>query len=799
MKRIATLILALAIIASVAFIGQPIVGASPRQLDVSINLAQTVVQHNTTPPVHPSVETTITPTTWGYEYLLENGDIVQVGDNTTTDFKANVKTIRKTGLAWFSLGWLGGTFSPSVDNLTVSFDFNNSTNVAVYPVPPSNRLPEGGIEYDITLDRKPAKPEVTLDIDWENISWQKILPLNEQYTIDDCIAKWGDTHTDFVIVSTDVWGTNIETLETDTLKHLELYEVNSYLGTVLSPTVTTTDHGVITADTPNKGKHLLHSSVSRSYLYIHRGQMADALGETAWVEDINLDEQAHTLTFTLPKTWLQNATYPVSQLCGVDPAYSELMDSFLSTDLSGDSTWTTIDLTAYGVADSSVAEIICGMQENGVENYMGVKAVGSGNTARKINLHEAEGGGETHIRMFVQTDSSAQAQFYHSDISDDDSFYVVGYWENTTFTDNDNFAQTATYASWVDVTLPDSGAASRVCQIVFAHPIETAPRTGGVRANGSSLERKVMLNEAENGGQSAIDFIVKADADYTIEHYREDVNAQIYFWGYFGSEMDFVELWETPSRSGVLSTVDCTAYLDEDGRVTDWMLLHWKTGAVNVQGVWGYDLGSSFNKYLTEHEAEDNGTNTDEKTGFSMSAQTDASGRVYTYDSGISGGESVFYLTGYFLPAGGAPTPDISNTPSTWVMGIVSANTTYYAKGSTPGFPLASANTTFAVTNNTSGGSVNITIVSTDFRSSDNSSGWTLASSPAQDTVTFRAFSENATSSSNSTILTNNAQGWVYSLGEGDTHYWELSLEAPTSFTFGKALSANVTLTAEVS
>jgi len=76
----------------------------------------------------------------GYQYQLSNGDIVEVGDSTTTDFKAKVKTIRYTGACWFSLGWNAGVFSPSLNGLTISFPFNSNTNVSVYPVEPSVRL-----------------------------------------------------------------------------------------------------------------------------------------------------------------------------------------------------------------------------------------------------------------------------------------------------------------------------------------------------------------------------------------------------------------------------------------------------------------------------------------------------------------------------------------------------------------------------------------------------------------------------------------------------------------------------------
>jgi len=117
--------------------------------------------------------TTVTAETWGYRYVLENGDIVEVGDSTTTDFLASIKTIRGNGLVDFSL-WVGsGTFVPTLESNTVSFDFNSSVHVDIYPSPPCERIPEGGIEYDITLNKALAKPTVVLNADWNNVTWEK--------------------------------------------------------------------------------------------------------------------------------------------------------------------------------------------------------------------------------------------------------------------------------------------------------------------------------------------------------------------------------------------------------------------------------------------------------------------------------------------------------------------------------------------------------------------------------------------------------------------------------------------------
>lgn len=71
-----------------------------------------------------------------------------------------------------------------------------------------------------------------------------------------------------------------------------------------------------------------------------------------------------------------------------------------------------------------------------------------------------------------------------------------------------------------------------------------------------------------------------------------------------------------------------------------------------------------------------------------------------------------------------AITYDITNTPDYWTIGAVQENTSYWANGVAPTFPLGSDNCTFSVTND---GSVpiDISIKATNFTGGN---GWTLTS-----------------------------------------------------------------------
>lgn len=894
--------------------------------DVSIddekNVNADIYKSLNTPVAAAWGETTVEETSWGYLYNLENGDIIEVGDSTTTDFKANVKAIRQTGLCWFSLGWLGSTFEPSLNGDVVSFAFSNDINVSIYPVAPCERLPEGGIEYDISLAKKPAKPTVTLDVDWNGITWEKILPLDEVWTEETCQEQWGVEDAPYSITQTDITGNSGEIY-----KHIEEYEVNSYLGKATEPTKRTSIYDDIS-----------HTSTSRSFLYIHRGVMTDALNQTAWVEDITLDEQNKQITFDLPSDWLKfTAEYPVNQVCGVDPAYTEDIDAL---DFSGmsDAQWNAdYDLyTNEGVPKGAVAEIMLENQQKGTENTIGVRTDGS-SLNRYVDIHECEptggGSGDTHCRMFVLCDeSTGYIDVYTEDVSDL-AAYCLGYWENVSFTEdmidvtpgltttwqtefcgnqvtavgatdmilysgnitrvggnppvdtndgtiisitwfgyitgsptgtvycrvrdhstdalletigsvdvstlgsspnyisfdttpynysaNDDVKVTIEYdggdasnylnikyypssgysvdlysydGSWNDlspyspnVSIYRSNSVNKVAHIVIENQEEDA-NTVGVRAYSSSLTRYILLHEAEGGGSTCIDMFVKPDSDAYIKGYTSDPsNTKFTCFGTFGSELDFVELWQQITNDGDSDwdAADLTAYLDEDGRVVDYLLTHGVQDANHTLGVRDGD-DSSTARYLIEHEAEGGGS---EWTGYSMSAQTNASGVVNLYSSTST---ENFYLTGYFKPAGAAA--NISNTPDNENIGLVSINSTYYA-GEAPSNPVHDDNCTFSLTNN-SGANVTCTILGTN---ATGGVGHTLTSdSPLEDEIRVTVYASGDDPDNDGIVINTTAQEFLTNFADNTTIKWDFKLETGTT-TDGVQKTFTITLEATLS
>lgn len=782
-KRLVVIGVSVALIVSVLFITLMPSGISVRAsglLSFTSTLNTTAIKDVTKEsirqPVLPS--TIINTETWGYTFILENGDVVEIGDSSTTDFKAHVKTTRWNGVADFSLWLAGGTFIPTLIGETVTFDFNSSIAVEIYPTNPDYQHSENGIEYNVILLKKPAKPTVTLNFASTNIRWTKILPLDVEYDQTACIEEWGIELSPFIITPLSI--TSQATSEV--LLTRNYYEINSYIGEVTAP------YHTKTMQEPNG---LSYSTVSRSYLHIQRGEMTDALGSSALVEDIILDEVAGTIDFVLPKEWLRTAEYPVYHSCGVDPAYTEDMDNWDSSTYGSDGTWSDYDLyTNHGVPKGAVAEIIMSNQEAGVEALTGIRTDGS-SVIRTVQLHEAEGGGVTTCRMFVVCHATTGLiETYSEDISDANLFYLVGYWENVTFTESRTGYNIGEAGSWVEVsTMPVADRVYHFVLIVGTYTNgQNYANTMGVRTGGSSLERKILIHESESDGSSVMDMMVKSNGT-SVELYGDPeyyIEAGFDNMGYFGEELDFVEGWQ--QVTGLYSTweiEDLSAYLDEDGRVVDMLLLNCDTANERHIGVRDGD-DTTTDRYITEHEAEDDGGATGEYTGFGMSATTNSSGEIYIY--GHFSNTVISYFTGYFKSAvAGA---DISNSPSSKAFGVVQANTTYWSNGSEPSWVLTDGDAYFTITNN--GATCSITIKATNFTGGV---GWTLTSgSPAENTVRMTAFKEGDDFDEGIT-LTTSPQSFITALGASADIDWELKLETGTP-TDGALKTSTITLDA---
>jgi len=74
--------------------------------------------------------------------------------------------------------------------------------------------------------------------------------------------------------------------------------------------------------------------------------------------------------------------------------------------------------------------------------------------------------------------------------------------------------------------------------------------------------------------------------------------------------------------------------------------------------------------------------------------------------------------------------------------------------------------------------------------------GWTLAGSPAENTVTMKAGKSGDANEGAFITLTTSEQSFISGLAGSGTKKWELMMESPTSHTDGALKTATITLTA---
>lgn len=139
----------------------------------------------------------------------------------------------------------------------------------------------------------------------------------------------------------------------------------------------------------------------------------------------------------------------------------------------------------------------------------------------------------------------------------------------------------------------------------------------------------------------------------------------------------------------------------------------------------------------------------------------------------------------------GAEEPNLTNSPSSKDFGVVSASSTYYAKGSAPNNPVQDGDCTFTITN-TGHSYEDFAIKSSN---ATGGVGWTLTSSaPGTNTFRLTAYYSGQNPASG-VILTNSNQAFYSNLITSGTIKWDFQLETGT-FTDGVQKQWTITLTA---
>lgn len=174
----------------------------------------------------------------------------------------------------------------------------------------------------------------------------------------------------------------------------------------------------------------------------------------------------------------------------------------------------------------------------------------------------------------------------------------------------------------------------------------------GVREVGSSLERKVIIHEAEAVGGNFASFYVKLNSSSQYQWFLREAttggiytNIQVWVQGYW-TGVDYTEKFDdiTPTSSSSWNTYN--AYTNSSvpkGRAVDCLMCNQADGAGNSLGVRTY--GSALARYIQLHEAEgiEAGASTCAHWAVKVS---DADGYIQTYSTNYA--DTKIYLMGYF-------------------------------------------------------------------------------------------------------------------------------------------------------
>ena len=200
--------------------------------------------------------------------------------------------------------------------------------------------------------------------------------------------------------------------------------------------------------------------------------------------------------------------------------YVERFDAFKA---GANASWQPHDLGAYGVGANQVAEIALSQTSTSIEWLVGARSAGS-ILQRRIQLHEAESGGIDMVTLQVASDASAMIEVYAEADSVVD-FHLLGYWSAPpgTYTENGGVhGQVSTLLTWETNDLTSFGVpADSVVQFVMTNEANGAEVHIGVRESGSTLQRVLDLQEAEDGGSDAASMHVNVDGSAQVEWYSE--------------------------------------------------------------------------------------------------------------------------------------------------------------------------------------------------------------------------------------------------------------------------------------
>ena len=206
--------------------------------------------------------------------------------------------------------------------------------------------------------------------------------------------------------------------------------------------------------------------------------------------------------------------------------------------------------------------------------------------------------------------------------------------------------------TWETVDLAAFGVpADAVAEIAVRNDDTGNQRWGGVRAVGSSLDRRLRLHEAESGGLDVVVMHVQVDADGRIEVYSDDPSdvtfALLGYWTGAAYEERF-DAFEA-GRSGSWIEHSLAAYGVAAGQVAELALSNTSTSRERLAGTRA--MGSSLSRRFDLQEAESGGV---DAASLMVVASNDGKAAIEVYAESDS--DVDFHLLGFWTTPPGTYT-----------------------------------------------------------------------------------------------------------------------------------------------
>ncbi len=189
------------------------------------------------------------------------------------------------------------------------------------------------------------------------------------------------------------------------------------------------------------------------------------------------------------------------------------------------SVWEEANLNDFGVSGAKICEIVITNNSINAERIGGVRSVGS-TLGRLAQLHEAAGGGNDAVTMFVNSNEKSRIEVNADNLSNV-GFTLMGYWDPApgAYTEKfENIGSPSVGSTWEDVDLSSfTIPASAVVEVILGNQDLTENDQLGLRETSSSLGRVLDLRDAENGGTDFGRMHVNVDPSNNIQFFHQDI------------------------------------------------------------------------------------------------------------------------------------------------------------------------------------------------------------------------------------------------------------------------------------